>query len=210
VFAAVVLAGTAPVAQGVVYPIRYDPEFDGITLVDLPQACLDLNLTGTLSVSGHPACALNLVPGVDVQDVTADPFPNLTTHWKDVAGITNYLDIATDVFIDAGGAFTQFATRLGEIILIADGVCEDRFSGCDAALLGFSIGGSENPAFPGVAKLTVGTYQCFKDDGVFCDFYSGTEPRVLSSFYRAPEPGTLALLSLGLAGIAAARRRRRK
>jgi hypothetical protein len=189
--AATGLAALAPAAQGIIYPIRFDPEFNGTIKVDIAPVCL--TGSGVFDVSTIVGCQVDLVAGVNLF-----PFPAGTPNFMDQVGYTDYIDIASDIEV-IGGVFTQLRTRPGHILLMEGGNCID--TPCDAAMVEFDIGGGI-PGFPGEASMTIGTYDC--PDG--CDFIPGDE-EPLSSLYRVPEPGTLGLLLAALGAGVFARRR---
>jgi hypothetical protein len=173
---AAALAGMAPVAQGIQFPIRYDPDFDGLTIVDIFKVGGTSANPCTSDADGFQDCAINLV----IVDVMALTGPSVGCHFTS-GPITGELPgiggIGGSTYFTAG-RITQFSSGL--IALTGSG------DGCpSSADLQFTINDpleppdGFNPNFPGTATLTIGDAD-------------------LTSRFVVPEPGTMALLFAAL------------
>jgi len=161
---AATFAGISTVAQAKVYPIAFDPQFDGTVLIDIDE--------NTCTGTGSFPCQVDLVLA-DVFDVN---FP--TIHWT--GGPTSNVG---DQVLLAAGVPVLFQSVLPEIVVEHTSGCPDECF-TKFGLLEFFIGfNADKVAFPGAARLTFANDQ----RELFSDYIIGPAISV-------PEPGTLGLL----------------
>ncbi|NDP41973.1 MAG: PEP-CTERM sorting domain-containing protein [Aromatoleum sp.] len=174
------LAGVSTLAQGRIYPITFDPQFDGPVFISIDE--LVCNGIGTQS------CNVDLV-SADVFD-TSNPLIRYT------GGPTS--GVGDQAFFTALGVFNQFQSVLPQII-VTHTFCDGDFCFADSATLEFFINDESSGAFPGFARLTLNNGQTILEDHYVVGPALGT---------AVPEPGTLALLFGALGAGWLAKRRK--